>query len=239
MEAPVEYRSLPRRNDGGRASFVRDRVVGVACALFLGLGIAGCDADRAVTADGGEATRAESTAPESPASEGPKAPRVVKLDPSKIEPRVVEYPYPPTEEQLKSGFDSSEELAWVALRAIDQRDRRILDRLRVDRETYEQILWPSFEAEKIANTVPVETAWGLLDMQSRSGVSDLMSDYGGLGLEFRRLTIEIEKDYVEFKLLRRPEVIVKDPETGGVAPIVLFKDIVEIDGKYQLVAYPS
>jgi len=185
----------------------------------------------------GGCTAGESTLPR---EGGAKATaKIVRLDPREVAIRVPEYSYPPSEEALSQGFDSPEELAWVALQAAEHGDADILDRLRVDRETYRTVLWPSFEAEKIANTVPVETAWGLLDLQSRSGIRDLIADYGGTDLEFRMVTHRRVAEYVVFRLLRHPEVIVRDRETGNEDSIELFKDIVEIGGKYRLVAYPS
>lgn len=179
---------------------------------------------------------AQETATQEIATEGP---RVRRIDPSDLEEPSVTFTYPPSAETLEQGFDSPEELMNAVVRAACASDREVLQALLISRETYETVIWPHFEGEKVANTVPVDAAWGLLAMQSRAGVTDLLTEYQHVDLEFRRVTVDHVKDYVDFKLHRHPQVIVEDRETGERASLELTKDYVEIDGKFKLVAYPS
>lgn len=149
------------------------------------------------------------------------------------------YPWPPSAEALAAGFDSPEELAWMAVRAIDYDDKVRMHALLIDEETYLSKLWPSFEAERPANTIPAQFHWDHLEMKSLGGILDMTRENAGRGLRFRTVTYESVKDYVEFKLYRRTRVLVEDPLTGKVEELRLFGDIVEIGGKHKLLSYPS
>ena len=149
------------------------------------------------------------------------------------------FSWPPSAEALAAGFDSPTETAWMAIQAIDRNDREMMHQLLIDEATYMAKLWPSFEAEKPGSTIPAQFHWDHLEMKSLGGILDMTREYAGKGLRLRTVSYESVEDYVEFKLYRKPRVIVEDPLTGENEELRLFGDIVEIAGKHKLLSYPS
>ncbi len=147
--------------------------------------------------------------------------------------------FPPAQIDLDQGFETREELFWVALRAIDVGDREVLRDLLVDEEYYLNTMFPAFVVEKPVLEGRGQFHWDHLEMKSLSGILDLVRDYAGRGLEFRWANTESTRSYGPFSLHRHPLVAAYDRKTQREVMLAITNDIVEVDGKFQLLAYPN
>lgn len=219
----MSRRPITERSRSERGSFAAARALAVAALSCAAL--ASCAE---------EAPGERSAAPVPPRQAAAE-----RLDPAEAALPYPSFSWPPTDEALVAGFDSPTEVAWMAVAAIDRNDQVRMHQLLIDEATYLEKLWPSFEAEKPANTIPAQFHWDLLEMKSLGGIIDMTREHAGRGYRLRTVTYEFVKDYVLFKLYRHTRVIVEDPLTGENLELRLFGDIVEIDGKHKLLSYPS
>ncbi|MFN0057008.1 MAG: hypothetical protein ACKVX7_01000 [Planctomycetota bacterium] len=138
---------------------------------------------------------------------------------------------------------TAEELSRVVLSALERGDRATLERLRVTEAVYRTELWPEFEAELVRNTAPVSFHWLLLDTESRSGLSGALGDYMGQQLSLVEVVPERLVEYKRFRLWKRVQLKVRTSR-GADAPervelVRVFGSLIEIDGRFWILSYPS
>lgn len=141
--------------------------------------------------------------------------------------------------ELPAGwYGSVEGLARDVLQHLRQKDTEALWSLPVSEQLYKEELCPAFLASKPRHTVPVDFHWQLLRINSLRGLNEILGEYGGRPLEL----IDVEKpekieEYGTFKLWRRVRLTVRCK--GEVRSIRILGAIVERDGRFRLLAYPS
>lgn len=157
--------------------------------------------------------------------EGPEKPAPEAKKPEKIEP-------------VRLG--SAREIADRVVAAINARDLIALRALLVEEKEYEEVLWPGFvEQRPHLAKQRWKLHWYLLANKSIAGSGDLLQRYKGVKkLEIISMTHEKIEDYGKFKLWRNVylELSLDGKKTEKRR---LFGAIIERDGKFYLLSYPS
>ncbi len=99
---------------------------------------------------------------------------------------------------LANARESEEALVEAVLEALALGDREALQGFLVSRSEYEGRLWPHMPDREHTTFGFV---WGLNEVNSRKGLGQLLSQYGGVQLEFVELTFPSEPEvYDDFTL---------------------------------------
>ncbi len=146
---------------------------------------------------------------------------------------------PPAAERIKPiRCKSAAELVSTVMTALEKKDTKTLHALRVDFAEYEKILWPRFvdDRPQLKKQQP-KFHYFLLEAKSKSGVMDIVGEFGGKKLELIGFGHDRVEDYQTFKLWRtiNVEFLVDGKKTRER----LFGAIIERDGKFYLLSYPS
>ncbi|MBN1417562.1 MAG: hypothetical protein JXP34_02235 [Planctomycetes bacterium] len=137
-------------------------------------------------------------------------------------------------------FATAEDLARAVLRALETKDEETLQRVRVTEQVYEEVLWPAFpQAKRPENTIPADFHWMLLDTRSRNGIRDALVENGGRAWDLVAVEPEGIEDYGTYRLWRRVRLRVRPREGGEERTIRPFGSMVERDGRFQVLGYPS
>lgn len=135
---------------------------------------------------------------------------------------------------------SAREVADKVVAAINARDLTALRALLVDEKEYEEVLWPGFvEQRPHLAKQRWKLHWYLLANKSLAGSGDLLQRYKGVEkLEILSMTHEKIEDYGKFKLWRNVylELSLDGKKTEKRR---IFGAIIERDGKFYLLSYPS
>jgi hypothetical protein len=122
---------------------------------------------------------------------------------------------------LKDGMPSAESLARAILEAVEAGDARQLSRLRIDFEEFSRILWPEFPQSRPVTHAEAEDAWGFLHRECSEGISRGLQDWGGMKLDFQRLSFSIGLGrYTNFDLYQGVQIHVVT--CAGAAAVVDF-----------------
>jgi hypothetical protein len=198
----------------------RRAIRGLAAALFA-IAVQSCSREQ-----GGLGP--EAAAPAAPAEAGPPPP--------------AEPPAPPSGPvtSFSGGAASPEELGRKALAAIALKDAAALAALRVTEAEYRDILFPKFpEAQRPENTLKVEFHWFLLDSKSKAGIRDAINNYGGKTLTLEGIVVtDGVVDHGTYKIHRKVLLRCRMPN-GGTEDLRIFGSIVEMDGQFKVLSYPS
>jgi hypothetical protein len=137
-------------------------------------------------------------------------------------------------------FQTPETLAKHVLEGLRKKDFKGLDQLRVSKKTYTEILWPRFKSARHPdNTIPAKFHWFMLNSNCLDALGDIIDDYGGKELILISLDHEKIVDYGTYKLWRRVFLKVRRKDSDTVEKVRLFGAIVELDGRFKLLAYVS
>lgn len=136
---------------------------------------------------------------------------------------------------LDHGQETEEALVEAVLEALVREDREALQGLLVSREEYEGLLWPSLPDKEFTQ---FEFVWGLNEANSRKGLGQLLSRYGGLQLELVSITLSPESEvYDSFTLYQGVEVKVRRSDTGEEGILSSFDVLVDHGGSWKLLNY--
>ncbi len=141
------------------------------------------------------------------------------------------FPNPPT---------SLHELAQRVVKGLNDKDERQLSRLRVQKKEYMSTYLPEFVKDKKNNNLPPDLHWMLIDTESKAGIKGAIQEYGGRELEL--LGFEVTKGILEFEgfiVHRKIELKLLDPDTGKSGMVRVFDSVVEVDGEFYILSYPS
>lgn len=139
------------------------------------------------------------------------------------------------ESPLANTFDSRDELIVATLEGLFERDRDRLATYLIERDEWEQLLWPEMPDQ---DHTPFEFVWGLSSKNSQKGLSQAIQEYGGLPFEFVSLEYTKEPEiYPSFTLHKGAQVLVRRPDTGEEGIIPIFDVFVEYGGTWKLMNF--
>lgn len=142
--------------------------------------------------------------------------------------------------QLEGGMPTAEALADMILYCLEEDDARCLHDLRIHGVEFENNLWPEFPESRPATHIEAKHAWFYLHKTCWSGASDMLSEFGGQNLVFKKITCtEGLIHYTNFNILSGvlihaenefgEEVIIKNAHTfcqaGDVWKVYMYKDL--------------
>jgi hypothetical protein len=136
---------------------------------------------------------------------------------------------------LANAESSEGALVEAVLGALADKDRVALQGFLLSREEYETHLWPELPDREYT---PFEFVWSLNEANSRKGLSQLLSTYGGLELELVSIRFTEEPEVHEsFTLHPGAEVTVRRADTGDEGVLPSFDVLVEYGGGWKLLNY--
>jgi hypothetical protein len=136
---------------------------------------------------------------------------------------------------LANARESEEALVEAVLEALALGDREALQGFLVSRSEYEGRLWPHMPDREHTTFGFV---WGLNEVNSRKGLGQLLSQYGGVQLEFVELTFPSEPEvYDDFTLHFDVQVKVRRADTGEEGILPSFDVFVEYGDVWKLLNY--
>ena len=135
---------------------------------------------------------------------------------------------------IKRGYaETPEELGQAVVEALNSNSESDLHRLRVDKDSYINELWPEFSSPGFTG----EFAWGNLNKKCVRGVLKWLRQYGGKDYTFVRIRFtEPSRDYGSFNLRRGTVLTVRTPE-GDEKDLKILGSVVEKNGRYRLLSY--
>jgi hypothetical protein len=188
--------------------------------LLLGCFLAGCSRHEAVL-DGAGGSPSAPAAPPAVAAAGAEAP-------------------PAAGQRLLAHAKSTEwELCEEVLRCLQKKDAVALNQLRVTEKEYKDYLFPEFPAAKTEVKNPEKLHWELLNLRSARGVQNAIDDFGGQELELLDVVPERVEAFPTYNVLHKVELKVRRKLTGEETQIRVFGSIVELDGQYKIVGFPT
>lgn len=142
---------------------------------------------------------------------------------------------PSPSHSLDNTRPSAETLVAGVLEALAESDAEALERFLITRDEYQAALWPQMPDGEYT---PFDFVWSLNDVNSRKGLRQLLSQFGGDRLELVSLRFtEAPESYEGFQLHSRAEVVVRRPETGETGTLSSFDVFVEHTSGWKLLNY--
>jgi hypothetical protein len=159
------------------------------------------------------------------------------------EPAAGEAKDPPQEEKPKRPLANAKASEWdlceEVLRALKARDRQALQALRITESEYKQYLFPEFPATRAGTDKNVDFHWDYLNVRSFRGIQNALDEFGGLDLELLDIITETVDKYPTYNLLMKVRLKVRRKPDGQEGEIRVFGSIVELDGQYKLLGFPT
>lgn len=133
---------------------------------------------------------------------------------------------------LRNAEPSREALVRSVLDALERHDTTAIRELRVTREEYETLLWPSLPDR---HQMPFAFAWSVTEPRSRKALREVMFRLGGVPIELRGVDFEKEAEiYPDFTLHRGAVVTGRRRDTGEEGRLTFFDVFVEYGGQWKL-----
>jgi hypothetical protein len=146
---------------------------------------------------------------------------------------------PAAPKRLTGGLPSLSQLADVVLQALENGDAGTLQALRISEKEYLTHVFPEFPQAGPSNSIPADFHWFHLDMRSRSGILDAIDSFGGQKLELAAVVVTQGVDeYRTYRMHKKVELKVRHPD-GRVEQIRVFGSVVEMDGEFKILSFPS
>lgn len=130
---------------------------------------------------------------------------------------------------------SPEALAEAALEALSEGDREALEALLVNREEYEDVIWPILPDGQY---VTFDFVWGMSAPRNRKALRKLLTDYTGVPMEL--VSVDLGADVEEYDgltLYRDARMTVRRTDTGVEGLIPMMDALVEMDGSWKFLNY--
>ncbi len=139
---------------------------------------------------------------------------------------------------LKNAYASMDTLAEAVVFALVNRDRTLLEPTRIIAQEFETICWPSFPQGRPYTRITWRDAWGMQDRSSHSGIVDLLSEFGGLPLEFVRIEANETKAYPpNFRIHSGIRLYVRNTDSGELLEILGLQSIIERKDRFKAFMY--
>lgn len=148
---------------------------------------------------------------------------------------LVATPWGCADSPLEHAARSPESLVSSALAAVAAEDRGELERLLVTEGEYESLLWPEMPDKDYTR---FDFVWSLVSANSRKGMRQVLSSYGGLKLELVSIEFEEEPEvYESFVLRPGARVVVRRADTGEEGVLATFDVFIEYGDAWKLLNY--
>jgi hypothetical protein len=142
--------------------------------------------------------------------------------------------------RLSGGFPTIRALAETVLEALKDRDTGALTSFRLTEREYKEIIFPEFPQAKPGNNVPVDFHWNLLNLKSLKGAQDSVDDLGGQDYELMDvIATKGIADYATYRIWNKVELKVRRKMDGKESQIRVFGSVVEVDGDFKILSFPS
>ena len=141
--------------------------------------------------------------------------------------------------QLEDGVDSMQHLAQALLEALRVKDHDALQRLRVTRHEFEDLMWPEFPQSRPYLRIESEEAWIAHHNSSAAAVATLLRKWGGRNLELIAVDYGDSFKYTNFTLYQGVKLRVRTAGTGETFEITEIPSIVGCNGQFKAYTYRS
>ena len=149
----------------------------------------------------------------------------------------------PTAEKPKRPLVNAKASEWdlceEVLGALHAKDAKALQALRITESEYKTYLFPEFPATRAGTDTNVDFHWDHLNIRSFRGIQDALDQFGGMDLELLDIITEGVDEYPSYQLLNKVRLKVRRKPDGEEKVIRVFGSIVELDGQYKLLAFPT
>ena len=137
----------------------------------------------------------------------------------------------------ENSFDSPDQLGLAVVDALNRKDIEHLNRLRVQRETFMDWIWPAFPASRPPSNFPGDFAWSNMNKKCNTGMKKWIARYGGHNLKFVGIRFDRPSEtYDGFQLLRGT-VLTLQNAAGEKRDVKILGSVVVKNGRYKLLSY--
>lgn len=146
----------------------------------------------------------------------------------------IDSPGKEAERQLAGSKGSPESLARHFLEALANRDRDKLTESVLNRQEFEQYVYPKLPASDPRANISAEFLWKQTHLRSQAGLSRTWGRHAGK--KYRLLGYGFaggEQDYDSFVIHKDTRLLVRD-EKGQEQELDLFGSMIEMDGEYKI-----
>ena len=138
---------------------------------------------------------------------------------------------------LPNSHETAEARSRAVLGALERRDTNALLALALNKEEFEQHVWPELPAARPERNLSVNFVWGDLNQKSSVTLRDTLAARGGKKYEFRSIRFLGETtQYDSYRVHRESELTVKDPD-GTERQLRVFGSVIEKSGRYKVFSY--
>jgi hypothetical protein len=138
---------------------------------------------------------------------------------------------------IPNSYESPEALARVVLSAVERRDAGALGAFALNKEEFEEHVWPELPAARPERNLSVNFVWGDLNHKSNVALRETLAAHGGKKYEF--IGIRFLGDttaYESYRVHRESELTVRDAD-GTEQQLRMFGSVLEQDGRYKVFSY--
>ena len=138
---------------------------------------------------------------------------------------------------LPHAHASPEALARAVLDAVENRDVEALRTLALNKEEFEEHVWPELPAARPERNLTANYVWGDLQQKSNIMLRAMLAAHGGKRYELTGVRFLGETTaYGSFRVHRESELSVKE-DGGDEQKVQLFGSMMEKAGKYKVFSY--
>jgi hypothetical protein len=138
---------------------------------------------------------------------------------------------------LPHAHESPGALARAVLDAVETRDVEALRTLALNKEEFEEHVWPELPAARPERNLTANYVWGDLQQKSTIMLRAMLAAHGGKRYELTGVRFLGETTaYASFRVHRESELSVKE-DGGDEQKIQLFGSMLEKAGKYKVFSY--
>ena len=139
---------------------------------------------------------------------------------------------------LKNTAPSIDDLGKQVLEAVEKKNFKALDALRLNEQEYRAYIWPALPISKIKQwQKQYQYVWSDVDTKSKYGLQFMLRKFGGQKLDFVRMRFtENAETYDNCTIHKDARVIVKD-SSGAEKELKLFGSVVECSGQFKIMSY--
>lgn len=139
--------------------------------------------------------------------------------------------------ELERGFESADALAQAVLDRILWNEFDPLLDLRISKTEFRDVFWPEFPTSRPVTNIHADEAWSFHDADSRDGVTELLSGFGGRELHLTGLRFEIGfAPYTNFNLYRGAVIEAVD-DRGEPVVLRAATTFAERNGRWRIFTY--
>ena len=139
---------------------------------------------------------------------------------------------------LDNGQPSKEALAELLLLGLREKDRELLESLRVTEREYTDLLFPEFPAA--GGNAAASFHWMLLQTGSVPGIESALEAYGGVDYELLEvIATKGTQDYRTFRIHSKVELRVRRRSDQSLGQIRVCGSMVERGGQFKVLSYKN